>query len=89
MEINQPKSVKPKTGLRESRSGVKWQWALQREGFKQSGQAVLLSTPSFSGRSVSFRSPHHYPEGTFPLPHNRYIPNPSHPPTFDHPNNIR
>ena len=88
MEINQLKSVKPKTGWRELRNGVNWSWAQQQAGVKQS-YAKLLSTPNFSDWSVSFRSPHYYPVGTFPLPHTSYMPNPSHPPTSNHPNNIR
>jgi hypothetical protein len=37
MEINQPKSVKPKMRGRKLRSGVNLQWVLKQKGVKQTG----------------------------------------------------
>jgi hypothetical protein len=37
MQINQPKSVKPKMRERKLRSGVNWQGALKQNDVKQTG----------------------------------------------------
>ena len=46
---------------------------------------ILPSTSGSSKWSPSLRFHHQYPVCTFPLPHKRYIPHPSHSSRFDHP----
>jgi len=49
---------------------------------------ILLSTPASSKWFLSLRFPHQNTIYTYPLPHRRYMPRPSHSSRFDHPNNI-
>jgi hypothetical protein len=45
--------------------------------------------PRSSQWSLPFGPPNQNPINTSPLPHACHIPRPSHPPWFNHPNNIR
>jgi len=49
---------------------------------------ILPSTPGFPKWFLSLRCTHQNPVHASPLPHNRYMPNPSHSSRFYQPNNI-
>jgi len=49
---------------------------------------ILPSTPGSPQWSLSLRFPHQNPVYTYPLPHSRYMPHPSHSSRFYHPKNI-
>jgi len=49
---------------------------------------ILPSTSGFPQWSLSLRFPHQNPVYTYPLPHTRHMPRPSHSSRFYHPHNI-